>query len=72
MVDSGRWLSVTEIAAHLGVGKDCVYDWIERKNMPAHRVGRLWRFRLAEVDEWVLAGKAAPVTSTQANMTNGR
>lgn len=71
-MDTTRWLSVSEIAVHLGVGKDCIYDWIERKRMPAHRVGRLWRFRLAEVDEWVLAGKAALATETQASATNGR
>lgn len=26
--------------------------------MPAHRVGRLWKFKLSEVDEWVRAGGA--------------
>lgn len=54
-----RWLSVQEIAAHLGVKRDTIYKWIERKNMPAHKVGRLWKFMISEVDEWVRAGKAA-------------
>lgn len=53
-----RWLSVDEIAAYLGVKRDTVYKWIERKNMPAHRVGRLWKFRTAEIDEWVRSGGA--------------
>ena len=35
------WLSAEEIAAHLGITKDTVYDWISEKKMPAHRVGRL-------------------------------
>jgi len=48
-----RWFSVDEIAAHLGVKRDTVYKWIERKNMPAHKVGRLWKFRKNEVDQWV-------------------
>ncbi|KAI5912628.1 hypothetical protein GH664_21455 [Thauera sp. 2A1] len=26
--------------------------------MPAHKVGRLWKFQLSEVDEWVRAGGA--------------
>jgi len=43
MVDD-RWLSVDEIAAYLGVKRDTVYKWISRKQMPAHKVGRLWKF----------------------------
>jgi excisionase family DNA binding protein len=48
-----RWLSVDEIAGYLGVKRDTVYKWIDRKNMPAHKVGRLWKFRKEEVDQWV-------------------
>ena len=44
-----------EVASHLGVAKDSVYRWIEAKSLPAHRVGRLWKFRLSEIDEWVRA-----------------
>jgi excisionase family DNA binding protein len=50
-----RWYSVDEIAAHLGVVRETVYRWIDRQGMPAHRVGRLWKFKLPEVDEWVRA-----------------
>ena len=56
-----RWLSVEEIAAHLGVNPDTIYKWIERKKMPAHKLGRLWKFLASEVDQWVKAGKAAQV-----------
>lgn len=48
-----RWLSVDEIAAYLGIKRDTVYKWISEKRMPAHRMGRLWKFRRDEVDEWV-------------------
>ena len=54
-----RWLSVEEIAEHLGVTKDSIYRWIERRGLPAHRVGKLWKFKRSEVDEWVRTGKAA-------------
>lgn len=53
-----RWLSVEEIAAHMGVNPDTVYKWIERKKLPAHKMGRLWKFKASEVDEWVRQGKA--------------
>ena len=53
-----RWLSVDEIAAHLGIKRETVYPWITNKNMPAHKVGRLWKFKKDEVDNWVRTGKA--------------
>lgn len=58
-VMSDRWLSVEEIAEYLGVSKDTVYAWISKRNMPAHRIGRLWKFKTDEVDEWVRSGGAA-------------
>lgn len=50
------WLSADDIAAHLGITKDTVYTWITDKRMPAHKVGRLWKFQTSEVDEWVRSG----------------
>jgi excisionase family DNA binding protein len=60
-----RWLSVEEIAAHLGVNPDTIYKWIERKKMPAHKVGRLWKFQASEVDAWVRGGKASETVEDQ-------
>jgi len=53
-----RWLSVGEIAAHLGVNPDTIYKWITRKKMPAHKLGRLWKFLASEIDQWGKAGHA--------------
>ncbi len=47
------WLSADDVAAHLGVTKDTVYSWIAEKGMPAHKIGRLWKFQDSEIDEWV-------------------
>lgn len=52
------WVSVDQIAEHLGVTRDSIYRWIDRKGLPAHRVGRLWKFKVSEVDDWVRAGGA--------------
>jgi len=54
-----RWLSVDEIAEYLGVSKDTVYTWVSSKGMPGHRVGRFWKFKKDEIDDWVRAGGAA-------------
>jgi excisionase family DNA binding protein len=47
-----RWSSVDEICEHLGVSRDTVYRWIADRGMPAQRIGRLWKFKLSEVDGW--------------------
>ena len=59
MQEQERWLSVEEIAAHLGVNRDTIYKWIQRKRMPAHKLGKLWKFKVSQVDEWVQAGKTS-------------
>ena len=48
-----RWLSVDEIAAYLGIKRDTVYKWINDKGLPAHKIGRLWKFKKDEIDCWV-------------------
>lgn len=53
MMTEERWVSVDEVSQHLAVNKDTVYRWIENKNFPAHKAGRLLRFKLSEVDQWV-------------------
>lgn len=53
------WYSVERIAEHLGVSKETVYRWLDRRVIPAHRMGKLWKFKPSEVDRWVLAGGAA-------------
>ena len=51
-----RYLSVAEICTYLGIKRDTVYKWISEKKLPAHRVGKLWKFKISEVDEWVKNG----------------
>ena len=52
-----RYWSVDEISGYLGVKRDTVYKWIGRRGLPAHKVGRLWKFRKQEVDDWVSPGE---------------
>lgn len=54
-----RWYSLEEIAEHLGVSQDTIHRWIRTKAMPAHKVGRLWKFDVDEVNKWVKSGKAS-------------
>ena len=53
-----RWFSVHEIAEYLGIKRDIAYKWISEKHMPAHKVGRPWKFKKEEIDKWIKSGSA--------------
>ena len=55
MTTTEPWVSVEDVAKHLGVARDSVYRWIESRGLPAHKVGRIWKFKLSQVDAWVEA-----------------
>ena len=54
-----RWLSIKEIAEYLGVRRETIYVYLEKKNLPGHRIGKFWKFQKEDVDNWVKSGKAA-------------
>ena len=54
-----KWINIAEAAEHLGVKIDTVRTWIKRTDIPAHKIGKLWKFKLSELDEWVKSGKSA-------------
>lgn len=55
-----RWISIEEAAEYLGVNKDSIRNWIKKGcGIPAHKIGRQWKFKKAELDEWVKSGKSA-------------
>lgn len=47
------WVGVEQVANHLSVGKDTIYRWVDQQRIPSHRAGKLLRFKISEVDEWV-------------------
>ena len=60
-----RWVSSKEAAEHLGVNKDTLQRWINNNSIPCHRVGRLWKFKISEIDNWVQSGGAANIDKNE-------
>ena len=54
-----KWSTLKEVQEYLGVGRETILQWIAKRNMPAYKVGRLWKFKLSEVDDWTRSGGAA-------------
>jgi excisionase family DNA binding protein len=57
-IEDRLWQAAEQVAQHLGVVKNTIYRWREHKGFPAHKIGRLWKFQLSEVDDWVRVGGA--------------
>ena len=54
-----NWVTVKDVQVYLGVGRETILQWISKRNMPAYKVGRMWKFKLSEVDEWIRSGGAS-------------
>lgn len=55
-----NYISIDEAAAYLDVKTVTLRNWIKKKSdIPAHRVGKLWKFKRSELDEWIKSGKSA-------------
>ena len=53
-----KWSTLKEVQAYLVVGRETILQWIAKRGMPAYKVGKLWKFKLSEVDDWILSGGA--------------
>ena len=69
MATEEGWVGIAEVAAHLQVTKDSIYRWVDSKGFPAHRVGRLFRFKLSQVDDWVQSGSGDESESSPSAKT---
>lgn len=56
-----RWISSKEISQYLGINKDTLQRWISKRLIPCHRIGRLWKFKISEVDEWIKKNDSSKV-----------
>ena len=58
--NNDKWINLEEAADYLSVNKDTIRNWIRKDNgIPAHKIGKLWKFKKSELDAWVKSGKSA-------------
>jgi len=58
-ISSENFIGINEAAEYLGIKTVTLRGWIKQKRVPAHKVGKLWKFKRSELDEWVNSGKSA-------------
>lgn len=55
-----KWINIDEAADYLGVKPGTIRDWIRKRNgIPAHKIGKQWKFKCSELDAWVKSGSSA-------------
>ena len=55
-----NYISIDEAAEYLGIKTVTLRNWIKKKlDLPVHRIGKLWKFKRSELDEWIASGKSA-------------
>lgn len=58
--NNDKWISIDEAAEYFGVKSGTIRDWIRKeKDIPAHKIGKQWKFKKSELDDWVKSGKSA-------------
>lgn len=55
-----NYIGIEEAAEYLGIKVVTLRTWIKIKpELPAHKIGKQWKFKKTELDEWVKSGESA-------------
>ena len=52
------YVSIEDAAVFLGISIPTLRQWLKKDILPAHKIGKLWKFKISELDAWVKSGKA--------------
>ena len=59
--DTEKWVSLEEIAEHMGLSKDTIRNYIKKLQIPYYRIGKQYKFKISEIDAWIESGKSASI-----------
>lgn len=52
-----RLISVAECSEIIGITVGTLYQWVSQRRIPFVKVGRLTKFDLKDIDEWIESNK---------------
>lgn len=58
-----KWVSLEEISKHMGLSKDTIRNYIKKDQIPYYRIGKQYKFKVSEIDDWIESGKSASITN---------
>jgi PTS system nitrogen regulatory IIA component len=63
-------LTIEEVAKYLRVSDRTVYDWAQKGEIPAGKLGTVWRFKKDSIERWVNERFSAPKKRCQFSPVN--
>jgi excisionase family DNA binding protein len=58
--EPGEVMTVKDVAAYLACHVSTIHRLLERRQIPGFRVGWRWRFRRADIDQWIAERQEGP------------
>ena len=55
--ETEKWVNLEDSADHLSVIKYTIRIWIKDGKLPFYKAGKMYKFKISEVDEWVRKGR---------------
>ena len=59
-MEQALWVSMKTLGPKIEVEPRTLKEWVRKRLIPYHRVGRLVRFDMREIDKWMAAKKVQP------------
>ena len=52
-----EWLNADEASGYLGISSSNLYSLAQQGRIPGHKLGKMWRFNMMELDSWIRANR---------------
>ena len=46
-------MTLQEVAEYLQIKERTIYDWAQKGQIPAFKLGNVWRFKREDIDLWI-------------------
>ena len=56
-----KWVNLEIVADHTGLSKDTIRSYIRKDAIPYYRIRKQYKFKLSEIDDWIISGKSANI-----------
>jgi excisionase family DNA binding protein len=61
------YLDIEGVAKYLNIAEKTVRKWVLNREMPYHKIMKVIRFRVSEIEEWInSSGKFCPISDDEA------
>ena len=61
-----RLVTVRELAEYIGISQDTIYSHVSQRRIPFVKIGRLLKFDLKAIDEWITQNSVMPMPRKRA------